>query len=218
MYAAAVPRALLAAIVALTFAIGVGWCLEHIGTIDLWSGQRACGAAPPAIAVWSFTHHARRPDERANLQEWVARNPRSMNSWYKARCQTPLHIAAWFDREDLAPVLLAAGADVNARDQYGDRPLHVAADYGHAAVARALLEGGAEVDARGANGRTPLHAAAQGITGASDIEGQLQVVRLLIARGADVNARATNSGFTPLQSAAPANRAMIDLLQASGAR
>jgi len=210
----------LAALVALC-AIGLGmpWCFENVGSFDLLSSRRTCGKPPREIADWSFTHHTRRPDERANLEAWASRHRNSLDSWYTAFCQTPLHIAARFGREDLAPVLIAAGADVNARDRRNDRPLHLAAEYGNAAIVRVLLERGADVNAPGAMNRTPLHAAADGLAGTQDADGRLQVARLLIAGGANVNAKTRDAGFTP-EWYAEGNKsyAIAELLRASGSR
>lgn len=67
--------------------------------------------------------------------------------------------------------------------------LHVAAEYNNVEAATVLLDRGANINARGAFGQTPLfHAATQ-----FDDEG-LEVVRLLLARGADASMRATVPG------------------------
>ena len=53
-------------------------------------------------------------------------------------------------------LLLAAGADVNARGEYGRTPLHSAARFNeNPAMIEALLEAGADVNARDKNGGTP---------------------------------------------------------------
>lgn len=211
------PLQLGAAILAFAFLVTVHWCQERFGTYDPLTNDRTCGTPPRVVAQWSFTHHARRPEERRDLEAWVSRNGESVNARYMAQCQTPLHLAARFGREDLAAVLIDGGADVDAPDEPGDRPLHLAADYGEAAVARVLLARGASVEAPGANGRTPLHAAAAGLAGTSDEGGRLQVTRLLLARGADVNARERGNRFTPLWYAARNGSGEVaDLLRASG--
>ena len=69
----------------------------------------------------------------------------------------PLHYAVENprDSERVADMLLAAGADVHARDIAGRTPLHVAVAGGATPeLVRVLLEWGADVDARDAEGRT----------------------------------------------------------------
>ena len=46
---------LAAAAACLVVLIGVPWCRENVGSIDLMTGNRACGAAPSEIRVWSGT-------------------------------------------------------------------------------------------------------------------------------------------------------------------
>jgi ankyrin repeat protein len=213
------PLQLAAAILALAFLIGTAWCQEHWGTYDVMTGNRSCGTAPRAIKQWAGTHQERRPTERPDLEAWVARNRDSINAQYTAPCQTPLHLAARFGRDDLAAVLLDAGADPNAGDKHGDRPLHLAAEYGHVLVATLLLRRGASLEATGSSNRTALHAAADGLSGTSDLEGRLQVATALIARGANVNAQMRGNGFTPLWYATTSrSTAIADLLRASGGR
>jgi ankyrin repeat protein len=82
---------------------------------------------------------------------------------------------------------LAAGTDVNAKNERGATPLHLAGD--HKEVAELLIKKGADVNAKDYRGITPLHV------------GQTkEVAALLIAEGADVNAK-TNVGKTPLDLA-----------------
>ena len=131
-------------------------------------------------------------------------------------------------------LLVDAGADVNARSKQGITPLLVAASTaGSIDIARFLMAHGASVKSGGASAAdspetasqnggmpqprkaldqgdfTPLLAAAS----ANDLE----MARLFIEKGVDVNA-ATSRGDTPLQYAAGAgNLAMVKLLLAKGA-
>ena len=51
---------------------------------------------------------------------------------------------------------MAAGTDVNAKDQNGRIPLQLAAMKGHKEVAELLIAEGADVNAKDAQGYTPL--------------------------------------------------------------
>lgn len=112
---------------------------------------------------------------------------------------------------DTVRLLIAAGADPEARGSGGSAPLDDAALKGYTAIARILLDSGAKVDSRNVWGATPLHDAA--------LTGQTETAALLIAHGADVNAREIDSGSTPLYSAAAmGHEKMVALLLARGAR
>ena len=69
---------------------------------------------------------------------------------------TPLHSAAAGASAGIVHLLLAAGADANARQNGGFTALHAAAQNGDAAMARDLLDHGAEVDPPTEDGRTAL--------------------------------------------------------------
>jgi ankyrin repeat protein len=70
---------------------------------------------------------------------------------------TALHVGAGFRQKDVAELLLAKGADVNARmESHGVTPLHIAAGLGYKDIAEVLLANGADVDARNKLGQTPL--------------------------------------------------------------
>ncbi len=53
-------------------------------------------------------------------------------------------------------LLLKAGADVNAKNQYGKTALHYAAEAGNSLNVKALLDGGADKNIKDLEGRTPL--------------------------------------------------------------
>ena len=67
-----------------------------------------------------------------------------------------LHRVSVENRVDIAHVLIARGADVDARSPYDRTPLHYAARKNSLDVARLLLDHGAEVDARCNQDRTPF--------------------------------------------------------------
>jgi len=72
---------------------------------------------------------------------------------------TPLHIAAFKDKPDVAEVLLKHGADPNVRDKFGMTPLHVAAMRGDVALVRRLVERGATTEALDGLVKTPADVA-----------------------------------------------------------
>ena len=98
--------------------------------------------------------------------EFLGAEPSLANS-YSHDGWTPLHLASFFGREDVASVLLAHGADVNARSRSTrfakeNTPLHAAAANRQVALAELLLAHGADVNAKDGSGYTPLALAASG--------------------------------------------------------
>lgn len=103
---------------------------------------------------------------------------------------------------------LAQGAQANAVDELGRTALLLVAGTGDLESARLLLRAGAEPDGRDGP-LTPLGAAA--------LRGHAPMVRLLLARGARVDAAAPQ-GLTPLQHAVKLNHlAVAELLLKAGA-
>lgn len=62
--------------------------------------------------------------------------------------------------EGLIILLLAVGADVNARNAYGQPPLHLAAHYGYESIVDRLLAAGASLRTRNVHGRFAAEVAA----------------------------------------------------------
>lgn len=200
--------------------VGVPWCQRNIGYMDPMTGNRGCPVIPSEIRSWSVVGDMRKPGEVETLQKWLARNPRKINNQYDAFCETLLHVAAQWGREDLAELLINAGANLESTNELDERPLHVAAKYGRPTVAKLLLARGAEVGASNRRVDTPLHEAACGLGGQEKIEARIEVAKLLIAAGANVNAREYGSGFAPLRCAMhyeSRNQAMAELLISHGA-
>ena len=109
---------------------------------------------------------------------------------------TPLVFAAREDCLECAQILVAARADVNQITRYGWTPLLTAVQNRHYQLAKFLLEHGANPNIRNNGGWTPLYLAVdnRNIEGgdypvrAADMD-QLEFIKLLLDRGADVNAR-----------------------------
>ena len=67
-----------------------------------------------------------------------------------------IHTAAAGGDTEAVKEFLAAGTDVNAKNQLGRTPLHAAAYRGHTVVVELLVANDADVNALSVNGKTPL--------------------------------------------------------------
>lgn len=124
--------------------------------------------------------------------------------------ETAVHIAAAIGSHDGIAALIELGADAEARNLSGHTPLYTAVTRNHPHIVRYLFEQhGSLVTRHDTTGQTPLHEAAR--------QGNVTTVRLLLACGADIDAR-DNSGYTPVMAAAAAgNEAAVTLLLRMGA-
>jgi ankyrin repeat protein len=116
---------------------------------------------------------------------------------------TPLHFAVRADDLDSVKALLAAGADVNETSGYGWSPLLVATQNRYYKLGAYLIEHGADVNLANKGAWTPLYLA----TDNRNIESgdypvrkgdmdHLEFIKLLIDKGANVNARMKDSTET----------------------
>jgi cytohesin len=133
--------------------------------------------------------------------------------------RTPLHHAAGYGHKEIAELLIAKGADVNARNELMDAtPLFMRLPFGAAAghkeIIELLIAKGADVNARDKYGFTPLHWA---IVGRADgVTTDKETAKLLIAKDADVNIP-SNKGDSPLDTAIDLNLPEIaDLIRKHG--
>jgi ankyrin repeat protein len=139
----------------------------------------------------------------------IKANPDLVNSQASYGEQTPLQIAAEFGHMDVAELLLANKANIEAQSYGGWSPLLNAVFGGHKDMVELLLTNKANVNYKENAGRTPLHVAAE--------NGYTEIAALLLANGANVNAKCRD-GYTPMHVAAVfGNKDLVDLLVANKA-
>ena len=148
-------------------------------------------AASPELAVQRFGTGATRQSAKPWFIDEIKR--------YIVSGDTALHIAAAAYRPEIIRALLAAGADVRARNRLGDEPLHAAAvgspglpawnPTAQGATIVCLIQAGADPNALNKTGVAPLHRAVRTRCAAA--------VDALIANGADPRLR-NKSGSTPM--------------------
>jgi ankyrin repeat protein len=112
-----------------------------------------------------------------------------------------LHWAAHWDDVEMAGWLIAAGADVNVRNDLGVSPLLIASTNASAPMVERLLDAGANPNAASVGGETPLLVASRA--------GNAAVVKALLAKGAQVDATEPVRGQTALMWAAANRRADV---------
>ena len=106
--------------------------------------------------------------------------------------ETDLHHVAVMNLSVLTISLLKQGAEVNAKDKYGNTPLHRAAFYNARETAEVLLNWGAEVNVKNKYSVTPLQRAVW--------QNDREMTEVLLNWGAEVNVK-NKSGNTPLEDA-----------------
>ena len=121
-----------------------------------------------------------------------------------------LAIAAEEDHLEIAALLIARGAQVNARSNDGNTPLMYASGEGNRDMARLLLDRGADINAADNLGQTPLIKAAA--------DGHDDVVALLLERGAGLDARDESGHTAVMKAMINGHMEMARLLQGKGAR
>ena len=161
-----------------------------------------CHWAPGPVDVdaWDFLAEAPAESVRGCLQSGILPDERDdQGATYLAMMITTSACCA--DFENVLAEFLAAGADVNARDDSERTLLHRAVGMSGRRdadllvdVTSALLTAGADPNALDLQGSTPLHIAAAAMGEPADL------ARLLVNAGAHVNAR-NDAGETPLHLA-----------------
>jgi ankyrin repeat protein len=169
---------------------------------ELWHGQTAlmwAAAQGHPDVIRELAARGADVNARSNTEEWerqVTSEPR--DKWLPPGGLTPLLFAARENCLACLPVLIEAGADVNATTPDGISAVVMALINGHFDVAGALVEAGTDPNLADYTGRTALYAAIDFNTmpksnrpSPKTLENTLtglDVARLLLERGADVNA------------------------------
>lgn len=159
----------------------------------------------------------------ATVTAMLKKNPALVNA-RNDRDLMPLHVVSTGLVGDdaaatqMARLLIAAGADVNARSASKQTPLHLAVSEGRQEIVALLLDRGADLDARDWKGMTPLDRAAQkralglaamlrakgaklDIFSATEL-GAAETVSELLSRNASLIDARDPDGRTPLEIAA----------------
>jgi ankyrin repeat protein len=114
---------------------------------------------------------------------------------------TPLYLASVNGSAPMIEKLLKAGADANEVTTEGETALMTAARTGNVAAAKVLLDNGAKIDAKETwQGQTALHWAVA--------QKHPDMVKELITRGADVNARSSTKIWERQSTAEPREKWM----------
>ena len=105
---------------------------------------------------------------------------------------------------------IAAGADVNAKDEGGWTALMFASQNGHAEIVCTLIKAGADVNAKRKDGATALMRAA--------LEGHTETVSTLIEAGADFNAKRKDGETALMRAALKGHTEIVSALIKAGAK
>lgn len=177
--------------------------------IARWTSVFAVALACAIPAVCGPIHRAAATGKVAKVVALLQAHPELVSS-VDSVGNTPLHLAALHNQLEVAKVLIANGADVNALSNRsalgtGMRPLHAALlSYQHKEMLELLISRGADVNAGDDFKATPLHYAARG-----DLRSDAE---LLLANGAEINSQ-DKMLATPLHWAIRANHfEMVKLL------
>lgn len=149
----------------------------------------------------------------AHIQKYIEDVPsikRFLTVEYKSNYgESALELAAQNGHEKLVKILLAAGADPNAKDHFGQTALMETA-YRNVAIVKELLQAGADPNLQDDRGKTALRNAAIH-------KKNKEIVQALLAAKADPNI-SDETGNTPLlEAASTADKDIVKLLLDAGA-
>jgi TonB family protein len=162
------------------------------------------------ISMISLIHNAADDGDLQKVKALLKDNPNLVSSKDSYDGSTPLHLAANKGHREVAEMLLAHDAMVDAGNNCGQTPLYLAVAGNHKDIIELLLSNGAQVNAKNISGYTLVHIAAR--------EGYKEAAEMLLAHDAIVDAK-DNISETPLHVAVATNhKDIIKLLLDKGAQ
>lgn len=170
-------------------------CLPLIVVICGGCGPQTANDTSSVSPSPSTIDELTQPQQPASDQVAPQAEPPTNAALPKRISDDDFRFAAYEGKIETVRRAIAAGCNVNAAEETKSlTALHMAAYNGHTEVVRLLIDNQATIDCRDSEGKTPLLHACTGPFA--------ETVSVLIAAGADVNAKESTEAFTPLMMAA----------------
>lgn len=130
---------------------------------------------------------------------------------------TPLFHACTRGDIESVKFYISKGAKINIFNRFGNTPLHMAVSRPDFEISKYLIDNGANVNAVKSKGKSPLHSAVFNIVGSvyfheKDETQVLEVVKLLIENGADIDHKAQYVFHSKIKYYTPIQRALENSL------